>query len=164
MTNEQLTMKNAVSLPLGVCPPVSQGEKERAVFRSRRMFQTDMASDMATAEERGEKRGRLAIAQNMKEDGESIDKIIRYTCLTHDEVENLSTSTHHWDKAEGFPLYINPSDIGKTNQADFVRNKNLIGAWWHSQCPFGFFCYYGSYKEVFITCLWSLGSSWFIHQ
>ena len=93
MTNEQLTMKNAVSLPPGVCPPVSQDEKERAVFRSRRMFQTDMASDMATAEDRGEKRGRaeekLAIARNMIEDGESTDKIIKYTGLTHEEVENL---------------------------------------------------------------------------
>ena len=90
MTNEQLTMKNVVSLPPGVCPPVSQDEKERAVFRSRRMFQTDMASDMATAEDRGEKRGRLAIARNMKGDGESVDKIIRYTGLTHEEVEGLS--------------------------------------------------------------------------
>jgi hypothetical protein len=92
MTDEQLTMKNAVST--GVCLPVSQDEKERAVFRSRRMFQTDMASDMATAEDRGEKKGRLAIARNMIEDGESNDKIIKYTGLTHEEVENLSVNTH----------------------------------------------------------------------
>ena len=95
MTNEQLTMRNAVSLPPGVCPPVSQDEKERAVFRSRRMFQTDVASDLATAEDRGEKKGRLAIARNMIEDGESTDKIIKYTGLTYDEVENLSVNTHH---------------------------------------------------------------------
>lgn len=37
---------------------ISQDERERAVFRSRRMFQTDMQSDLATAEDRGERRGR----------------------------------------------------------------------------------------------------------
>ena len=39
---------------------VSQDERERAVFRSRRMFQTDLQSDLATAEDRGERRGRAA--------------------------------------------------------------------------------------------------------
>jgi len=68
---------------------ISQDEREQAVFRSRRMFQTDMDSNLATAEDRGEKKGRVAIARNMIEDGESVDKIIRYTGLTHDEVENL---------------------------------------------------------------------------
>jgi predicted transposase/invertase (TIGR01784 family) len=95
MTNEQLTMKNDVSLPPSVCPPVSQDEKERAVFRSRRMFQTDMASDMATAEDRGEKKGRLAIARNMMKRNRPIEDIIEDTGLTREEVENLSVNTHH---------------------------------------------------------------------
>ena len=103
MTNEQLTMKNAVSLPPGVCPPVSQDEKERAVFRSRKMFQTDMASDLATAEDRGEKRGRaegraeekLAIARNMMKRNRPIEDIIEDTGLTREEVENLTVNIHH---------------------------------------------------------------------
>ena len=37
---------------------ISQDERERAVFRSRRMYQTDMQSNLATAEDRGERRGR----------------------------------------------------------------------------------------------------------
>ena len=37
---------------------ISQDERERAVFRSRRMYQTDLQSDLATAEDRGERRGR----------------------------------------------------------------------------------------------------------
>jgi len=44
-----------------------------------------MDSNIATAEDRKAK----AIARNMMEDGESVDKIIRYTGLTHDEVEYL---------------------------------------------------------------------------
>lgn len=39
---------------------ISQDERERAVFRSRRMFQTDLQSDLATAEDRGERRGLVA--------------------------------------------------------------------------------------------------------
>ena len=36
---------------------ISKDERERAVFRSRRMYQTDLASDLATAEDRGIKIG-----------------------------------------------------------------------------------------------------------
>ena len=32
---------------------VSKDERERAVYRSRRMYQTDMQSNLATAEDRG---------------------------------------------------------------------------------------------------------------
>ena len=38
---------------------ISQDERERAVFRSRRMYQTDLQSDLATAEDRGKAAGRL---------------------------------------------------------------------------------------------------------
>ena len=59
---------------------VSKDEHERAIFRSRRMYQSDLESNIATAEERGEQRGdkrkALAIAQNMMADGDPIDKII----------------------------------------------------------------------------------------
>ena len=36
---------------------ISKDERERAIFRSRRMFQTDLESNLITAEQRGEKRG-----------------------------------------------------------------------------------------------------------
>jgi predicted transposase/invertase (TIGR01784 family) len=58
-----------------------------------------MASDMATAEDRGEKRGRaeekLAIAQNMMKRNRPIEDILEDTGLTRKEVENLSVNTHH---------------------------------------------------------------------
>ena len=69
---------------------VSQDERERAVFRSRRMYQTDLQSNLATAEDRGEKKGRLAIARNMMKRNRPIDEIIEDTGLTREEVENLS--------------------------------------------------------------------------
>ena len=71
---------------------VSKDEHERAIFRSRRMHQSDLESNIATAEERGEKRKALAIAQNMMADGDPIDKIIRNTGLSYEEVENLRNS------------------------------------------------------------------------
>ena len=76
---------------------VSKYERERAVYRSRRMFQTDMQSNIATAEDRGEQRGlqigeqrkAFAIAMNMLKRNRPIDEIIEDTGLTREEVENL---------------------------------------------------------------------------
>lgn len=72
---------------------ISQDERERAVFRSRRMYQTDRESDLATAEDRGKKIGEqkrnIEIAQTMLLDGESVSKIIRYTGLTEKEIDSL---------------------------------------------------------------------------
>jgi len=87
--NKVIETKEALQMAGELLMTISQDERERAVFRSRRMYQSDMDSNLATAEERGEKKGRVTIARNMIKDGESVDKIIRYTGLTHEEVENL---------------------------------------------------------------------------
>lgn len=75
---------------------ISQDEKERAVFRSRRMYQTDKASDIATAEDRGRARGEvakaLAIAKNMLRRNRPIDEIMEDTGLAREVVESLRTS------------------------------------------------------------------------
>ena len=76
---------------------ISQEEKERAVFRSRKMYQTDLLSDLATAEDRGEKRGeqrgikksKLEIARNALEMNMSIADISRLTGLSFDEITIL---------------------------------------------------------------------------
>jgi len=78
---------------------VSQEERERAVLRSRRMYQTDLQSDLATAEDRGIQIGRqegiqevgLSMARLMIADGEPEDKIMRYTGLSHDDIEKLKS-------------------------------------------------------------------------
>ena len=47
----------AESLLMGV----SKDERECAVYRSRRMYETDMQSNIATAEDRGEQRKALSM-------------------------------------------------------------------------------------------------------
>ena len=68
---------------------ISQDEKERAVLRSRKKFEMDIASNMATAEDRGAKRKALTIANNMLRRNRPIEEIVEDTDLTHDEVESL---------------------------------------------------------------------------
>ena len=76
---------------------VSQDERERAIAISRKKFQTDLQSNLATAEDRGRAEGRaegefvkaLAVARNMMKRNRPIDEIIEDTGLTREEVENL---------------------------------------------------------------------------
>ena len=59
---------------------ISQNEKERAIYRSRRMLQTDMESNLATVEERGEKKGRAKGKQeilDLLKSGKSPEDILR---------------------------------------------------------------------------------------
>lgn len=56
--NKVIASKEVLQMAGNRLMSISQDERERAVFRSRRMFQTDMQSDLATAEDRGERRGR----------------------------------------------------------------------------------------------------------
>ena len=69
---------------------ISQDERERAIAISRKKFQTDYASDMATSEDRGSRERALAIARNMMKRNRPIDEIIEDTGLTRKEVEKLS--------------------------------------------------------------------------
>ena len=72
---------------------ISKDERERAIFRSRRKFQMDHASDIATAEDRGERTRAFDIARNLLNFGDPIDKIVTVTGLTREEVENLRINT-----------------------------------------------------------------------
>ena len=64
---------------------VSKDEQERAIFRSRRMYQTDLDSNIATAEDRS----KIFIARNLLKRNRPIDEIVEDTGLTRKEVENL---------------------------------------------------------------------------
>ena len=76
---------------------ISQDERERAVFRSRRMYQTDQQSNIATAEDRGVQRGRaegrvernIEIARQALQMKMSAADIAKLTGLTYEEVERL---------------------------------------------------------------------------
>ena len=71
----------------------SYSGKERAIFRSRRKFQTDLQSDLATAEDNGERKGRMnrsiEIARNLLKTDLSLEQISAVTGLTYEEVEKL---------------------------------------------------------------------------
>lgn len=76
---------------------ISQDEQERAVFRSRRMYQTDQQSNIATAEDRGRAKGRvegrtvekIEIARNLLKINLPLDQIVMATGLTSEEVNRL---------------------------------------------------------------------------
>ena len=91
--NEVIASKEVLQMAGSRLMSISQDERERAVFRSRKMYQTDRESDLATVEDRGKKIGRLErnteIAQNMLSEGLSFDTIMRCTGLTRHEIENL---------------------------------------------------------------------------
>ena len=115
--NQVIASKEVLQMAGELLMSISQDERERAVFRSRRMYQTDLQSDLATAEDRGERRGRITgrqeglregrqeglreglregrqareveIARSMIADGEPVEKIMRYTGLTQAEINTL---------------------------------------------------------------------------
>ena len=71
---------------------ISQDERERAVFRSRRMYQSDRDSDMATAEDRGKRIRDIEIARNALRKNMPIEDISDITGLTRKEVERLTVT------------------------------------------------------------------------
>ena len=97
---------------------ISKDERERAVFRSRRMYQTDLASDLATAEDRGERRGieigerrgieigerrgaergernrSFEVARRMLRRNRPVDEIAEITDLSVEDVEGLKAEEH----------------------------------------------------------------------
>ena len=76
---------------------VSQDEKERAVFRSRKMYQTDMQSNWNTAYDKGEKQGRKegreeekrTLIENMLKKGQTPEQISFLTDVPIDVVRSV---------------------------------------------------------------------------
>ena len=99
--NKVIESKEALQMAGDLLMSISKDERERAVFRSRRMYQTDLASNLATAEDRGERRGieigerrgaqnrSIEIARRMLHAGETVEKTVLYSGLTAEEVEAL---------------------------------------------------------------------------
>ena len=83
---------------------ISQNERERAIYRSRKKFQTDYQSDMATSWDNGvsvgkeigieigEKNRSIEIARKLLKRNMLINDIIEDTGLTKQEIENLRFS------------------------------------------------------------------------
>ena len=91
--NEVIASKEVLQMAGDRLMSISQDERERAVFRSRRMYQTDLQSDLATAEDRGRHSGRMEIARNLLKINFPLEQIAAVTGLTKEEVEHLRTRT-----------------------------------------------------------------------
>ena len=99
--NEVIASKEVLQMAGDLLMSISQDERERAVFRSRRMYQTDMQSNLATAEDRGERRGiakgraegeqnrNIAFIKNLTRMGFSLEQIVEATGLSLEEVKRL---------------------------------------------------------------------------
>lgn len=95
--NKVIASKEVLQMAGNLLMSISQDERERAVFRSRRMYQTDMQSNLATAEDRGVQRGRaegrvernIEIARQALQMKMSAADIAKLTGLTYEEVERL---------------------------------------------------------------------------
>jgi len=93
--NEVIASKEVLQMAGNLLMSISKDERERAVFRSRRMYQTDLQSDLATAEDRGEKRGKIEVARNLLGMKLSLDQIIKATGLTREEIKRLELTPEH---------------------------------------------------------------------
>ena len=76
---------------------ISQDERERAVFRSRRMYQTDMQSNLATAEDRGRAKEKIEIARNLLKLGLPLDQIATATGMSKEDAEQLFVESRKED-------------------------------------------------------------------
>ena len=71
---------------------ISQNERERAIYRSRRKFQTDIQSDLATSWDNGHDAGIIEVARNALKKKYSIEDVAEITGLSRKEVEQLAGS------------------------------------------------------------------------
>ena len=93
LVNKVIESEEVLQVAGNLLMSISQNEQERAIFRSRRKFQTDLQSDLATAEDNGRIAGRaersIEIARNALQMKMAIADIVRLTGLTCEEVEEL---------------------------------------------------------------------------
>ena len=97
MVNKIIESEEVLQVAGNLLMSISQNEQERAIFRSRRKFQTDMQSNWATAEDNGRKIGReegrvegkIEVARNLLKINLPLDQIAIATGLTIEEVGHL---------------------------------------------------------------------------
>ena len=70
LINEIMEKKEVLAVAGEALITISNDERERAKQRSRRMFETDMVSNLLTAEKRGEKKGRRKGLQEGRQKGQ----------------------------------------------------------------------------------------------
>jgi predicted transposase/invertase (TIGR01784 family) len=71
---------------------ISKDERERAIMRSRRMFQTDQSSNIQTAERRGGVKKLQYIVNHMHQEGFDVKTIAIATDISEQEVKDILDS------------------------------------------------------------------------
>jgi len=89
IVNRVIESEEALQVAGNLLMNISQNERERAIFRSRKKFQTDRQSDLATAEDNGKAIRSIEIARNALQMKMTVADIVRLTGLTSEEVEKL---------------------------------------------------------------------------
>jgi predicted transposase/invertase (TIGR01784 family) len=87
--NKIIEIKKEVGMASALLMEISKDEHERARLRSRRMYETDRYSDIATAEERGRLEEKKEIARGMVTDGVDADAIAKWTGLPVSDILRL---------------------------------------------------------------------------
>lgn len=87
--NEVIQSEGALGIAGELLTSISQDENEKARFRNKKKFLTALQSDLATAEDRGEKKGRIEIAKNLFKTNLTLFQISDATGLSIDEVREL---------------------------------------------------------------------------
>ena len=85
IVNKVIESKEGLTVAGKVLLNISKDERERAIFRNRRIALADQESNLITAE----RRGRLDIAKKLLKRNRPINEIIEDTGLTREEVEGL---------------------------------------------------------------------------
>jgi predicted transposase/invertase (TIGR01784 family) len=110
--NKIIESEEVLTMAANVLMNVSKDERERAIYLSRKKYQMDMQSNLATARDNGIQEGmekgilegiekgilkgmekrNAEIARNLLKRNRPIDEIIEDTGLTREEVESLHTN------------------------------------------------------------------------
>ena len=89
IVNKVIESEEGLAVAGEVLMSISKDERERAIFRSRRIALADRESDRATSERVGRMAERSVIARNAMQMNMSVDDIVKLTGLTSAEVEAL---------------------------------------------------------------------------
>jgi len=88
LVEEAIKMDIAIQKAETKLRTVSQDDEARRIYEMREKALSDWTSGINHARREGREEGRKETARNMMANGEPVDKIIRYTGLTREEIEN----------------------------------------------------------------------------
>jgi predicted transposase/invertase (TIGR01784 family) len=93
LINNLITSKKELNMATELLMEISKDDRERAIMRSRRMYETDRFNELQMAinkgREEGREEGHADIVKHMHSEGFSIADIIRATKLTEKEIRDI---------------------------------------------------------------------------